>query len=90
MGIVGAEVDDSRDSSWKCCFMTWLYLATKPFHMGVDVDGLACPLHRPTTYSRQTRGHGLLPGTALSRRCSGQWHLSRGCETHRFGYLVES
>jgi hypothetical protein len=22
----------------------WLYLAAKPSHVGVDVDGLACPL----------------------------------------------
>jgi hypothetical protein len=28
-----------------------LYLAAKPSHMGVDVDGLACPLHRPIVCS---------------------------------------
>jgi hypothetical protein len=33
-----------------------LYLAAKPSHMGVDVDGLAYPLHRPTIYNCQTRG----------------------------------
>jgi hypothetical protein len=33
-----------------------LYLAAKPPHMGVDGDGLAYPLHCPTTCSRQTRG----------------------------------
>jgi hypothetical protein len=34
----------------------WLYLAAKPSHVGVDVDGLACPMHRPTVYNFQTRG----------------------------------
>jgi hypothetical protein len=27
-----------------------LYLVAKPSHVGVDVDGLACPLHRPMGY----------------------------------------
>jgi hypothetical protein len=30
-----------------------LYLAVKPSHVGVDVDGLAYPLLRPTVCSRQ-------------------------------------
>jgi hypothetical protein len=55
-GFLGAEVDDVRDGSWRCCFTTLLYLASKPAHVGVDVDELACPLHRPTAYVRQTRG----------------------------------
>jgi hypothetical protein len=33
-----------------------LYLAAKPFHMGVDVDGLTCPLHRLTACDCQMRG----------------------------------
>jgi hypothetical protein len=37
----------------------YLYLATKPSHMGVDVDGIAYPLHQPTARSRQPRGQGL-------------------------------
>jgi hypothetical protein len=32
-----------------------LYLAAKPSYMGVDVDGLSCPLCRPTAYGCQTR-----------------------------------
>jgi hypothetical protein len=60
-------VDDARDDSWRCL----LYLAAKPAHVGVDVDGLAYPLHHPTACGRQTRGHGLLLGVVLSRRCSG-------------------
>jgi hypothetical protein len=28
-----------------------LYLAAKPSHVGVNVDGLACPLHRPMVCS---------------------------------------
>jgi hypothetical protein len=49
----------------------WLYLAAKPFHMGDDVDMLACPLHRPTVCNCQTRGQGLLLGVVLSYHCSG-------------------
>jgi hypothetical protein len=36
-----------------------LYLVTKPSHVGVDVDGLVYPLHRPMTHSYQSRGQGL-------------------------------
>jgi hypothetical protein len=67
----------------------WLYLAAKPPHVGVDGDGLACPLKRPMTCSRQTSGQGLLPGVILSHRCSERWRLSEGCEAPGLGYLVE-
>jgi hypothetical protein len=40
-GILGTEVDDTRDGSWRRSFVAWLYLAAKPPHMGLDVDGLA-------------------------------------------------
>jgi hypothetical protein len=33
-----------------------LYLVAKPSHMGVDVDGLAYPLHHPMACYRQMRG----------------------------------
>ncbi len=46
--------------------------------MGVDVDRLACPLHHPTTYNRQMRGHGLLLGIVLSHHCIGRWRLFGG------------
>jgi hypothetical protein len=36
-----------RDVASRC----WPYLVAKPSHVGVDVDGLACPLHRPTACS---------------------------------------
>jgi hypothetical protein len=42
------------------------YLAAKPSHVGVDVDGLACPLHRLMICIYQMRGHGFLSSTALS------------------------
>jgi hypothetical protein len=45
-----------------------LYLVVKPSHVGVDVDGLANPLHHPTTCSHQMRGQGFLPCAALSHR----------------------
>jgi hypothetical protein len=37
-----------------------LYLAAKPSHVGVDVDGLAFPQHRPVVSSREMKGHGFL------------------------------
>jgi hypothetical protein len=33
-GILGAEVDDAQDDSWRCCFTMWLYMAAKPAHVG--------------------------------------------------------
>jgi hypothetical protein len=51
LGVLGAEVNDAQDGSLRRCFTVWLYLATKPSHVGVDVDRLACLLHRPTTCS---------------------------------------
>jgi hypothetical protein len=33
-----------------------LYMAGKLSHMGVEVDGLACPMYHPMTYIDQTGG----------------------------------
>jgi hypothetical protein len=55
LDFLGAEVDDS----WRCSFAKRLYLVAKLSHMGgggVDVDGLACPLHRSMAHSYQARG----------------------------------
>jgi hypothetical protein len=41
--------------------MVWLYLAAKPSHVGVNVDGLACPLHYPMVHSFQMMGHCYIP-----------------------------
>jgi hypothetical protein len=68
----------------------WLYLAAKPYHVGVDVDGLAYPMHCPMLHSCQTRGHGLAPGIVLSCRCSRRWRLSGDVKPPKLGYLVES
>jgi hypothetical protein len=68
----------------------WLYLAAKPSHLGVDVDGLAYSLHWPTVCSFQMRGLGLLPGTVLSCRCSRRWHLSGDVKLPGRRYLMES
>jgi hypothetical protein len=73
--ILGTEVDDARDGSWRCCFVVRLYLVAKPAHVGVDVDGLACRQDHPTACNHQMRRHGLLPDVALSHRYSGRWHL---------------
>jgi hypothetical protein len=89
-GIFGADMDDARDYSWRHCFTAWLYLAANPSHMRVNMDGLACSLHHPTTCSHQMRGQGLLPGVVLSCHCSRWWRLSGGCEALELGYLVES
>jgi hypothetical protein len=52
--ILGVEVDDARDGSWRHCFTMWHYLAAKPSHMGVNVGRLACPciVLRPTAIRR--------------------------------------
>jgi hypothetical protein len=47
-----------------------LYLAAKPSHMGVNVDGLVCPLHRPTAYNCQLRGQSFLSCAALSHHAA--------------------
>jgi hypothetical protein len=78
LGVLGAEVDDVWDGSWRRCFTTLLYLAAKSTHVGVDVDRLTCPLHRPMACGHQMRGHGLLPGVVLSRHCSGAVAPFRG------------
>jgi hypothetical protein len=73
-------------ASW--CGFNWLL--SLPTWGLVDVDGLACPLHRPMACSHQMSGHGLLSSAVLSRHCSGRWCLFGGCEALRLVYLVES
>jgi hypothetical protein len=53
-----------------------LDLVAHPSHVGVDVDGLAYPLHRPMACSHQTRRQRLLPWAILSHHYSGRWRLS--------------
>jgi hypothetical protein len=43
-----------------------LYLVAMPSHVGTDVDGLVCSLHRPTIYIRQRGGQSFLTGDAPS------------------------
>jgi hypothetical protein len=69
--ILGGEVDNARDSSWRPYFMVLLYLAAKPTHVRVDADELVYPLHHSMACGRQSRGQGLLRGTVLSCHCSG-------------------
>jgi hypothetical protein len=70
LSVPGVEVDDARDDSWRRCFVASAYLPTKPSHVGVDVDGLAYPLHHHMTCSHQTRGQGVLSGVALSHHAA--------------------
>jgi hypothetical protein len=50
----------------------WPYLVAKSSHVGVDVDGLACPLHRPTAYNRQMMGQGFLLDAILSHQAAAR------------------
>jgi hypothetical protein len=89
LGILGIEVGDAHDDSWRCSFAKQLYLAAKPSHIGVDVNGLACPLHWHMGHSCQSRGHGL-----SARRypvLSLEWAVVpfEGCELPRHRYLME-
>jgi hypothetical protein len=56
------------DSSWGGHCLALLRLAAKLFHVGADVDGLACHLHQPTNYGWQTRIQSLLRGAIPSHR----------------------
>jgi hypothetical protein len=57
------------------------YLVAKSFHVGVDVDGLACSLHRSKVYEWQTRGLCCLTGAVVSRRSAvGGGPLFRGAK----------
>jgi hypothetical protein len=47
-----------------------LCLISKPSHVGVDVDRLACPLHRPTVCGRPIRGQSFMSGVALSHHAA--------------------
>jgi hypothetical protein len=89
-GVLDAEVDDAWDNSWRGSFTAWLYLAANPSHMGVNVDGLAYPLHHPTVHSYHTRGHGLLLGIVLFCHCSGRCRLLGYVNPPGLRYLVES
>jgi hypothetical protein len=74
----GTEVDGAQNGSWRCHCIAQLYLVAKS-HIGVNVDGLACPLHRPTVCVCQTIGHSFLSGAALSHRAIvGSGALLRG------------
>jgi hypothetical protein len=67
----------------------WLYLAAKTSHVGINVDGIACPLHRRMAYSRQTRGQGLLLAIVLSCHYSERWRLSGDVKPPKHRYLME-
>jgi hypothetical protein len=47
--------------------LSMLYLATKPSHVGVDVDELACSLHHAMVCTCQRGGQFFLIGIAPSR-----------------------
>jgi hypothetical protein len=84
LGVPGAVVNDARDDSWRGSFVMWL------LGEGVNVDGLAYPLHWPTVGSSQVRGHDLLPGAVLSCRCTEQWCLLGDVKPPGRRYLMET
>jgi hypothetical protein len=47
-----------------------LYLATKPSHVGANVDGLAYSLYRPMVCSRQRGGKSFLTCVVPSRHAT--------------------
>jgi hypothetical protein len=47
-GLPGADMVGAWDGSWGLLCVIWLFLATKPSHVGADVDGPACYVHPPT------------------------------------------
>jgi hypothetical protein len=44
----GVDVAGTQGGCWGCHHLTLLRLAAKLFHVGADVNGLACHLHQPT------------------------------------------
>jgi hypothetical protein len=48
--LPSVDVADAWDGSWGCLRSTLLYLDAKPSHVGANVDGIDCHLHRPTDY----------------------------------------
>jgi preprotein translocase subunit Sec63 len=82
-GILGAEVDDARYDSSR-------YLTAKPSHVGVNVNGLAYPLHQHMVCSFQMKGYGLMLGVVLSYRCSGWWRFSEDVKQPGRRYLMDN
>jgi hypothetical protein len=68
----------------------WLYLITKPSHVGVDVDGLAYPLHQLMVHTYQMRAQGHLPSIVLSSHSSEWWRPSGDVKLLGRTYLMES
>jgi hypothetical protein len=56
--MILGEVASQSGFTWQLSLPTW----------GVDVDGLACPLHRPMARGCQMWGQGL-----SARRCPKLW-----------------
>jgi hypothetical protein len=61
-------VAGTQDDSWSGHHLSSVCLAAKPSHVGADVDGSACCLHRPTNCGWQSRTQSLLTGTIMSHR----------------------
>jgi hypothetical protein len=83
-----AEVDDARVGRWRHSH-DGLYLTAKPSHMGVDVDGLAYPLHRPMVCDHQTRGQSFLSDAALSHHAAVGSGAFLRVATPRLRYSME-
>jgi hypothetical protein len=64
----GTEVEGAQDGSWRRRYFARLYLAAKPSHVGIDLYGQVCSLHRPMVRGCPMRGHSFLSCVALSQR----------------------
>jgi hypothetical protein len=67
-GLPGANMVGAQDGSWSHLCFIGLILATKPSHVGADVDGLACSQHHHTVSGWWTCVQCILTGAALSHR----------------------
>jgi hypothetical protein len=76
-------------------FLVWLLRGVFTWRLGlptwgVDVDGLAYPLHRPTVHSRELRGRAYLPDAVLCCHCGRRWRSSGEGRLPGLRYLMES
>jgi hypothetical protein len=69
--------------------LCWLYLASKPSHVRVNVDGLACPctIQQSVAVRRGDKASCQALPCPIVRQWG--WHLSGGCKANEAGYLME-
>jgi hypothetical protein len=85
-------VDGARDGFWGCHGLALLRLVAKTYHVGADVDEIACRLYYPTNCGWQAWVQSLLTGIVLSHRTAlvgaTLVRLSGGCEAPGSNHLA--